>query len=97
MSDLISRKAILKHIEKTRQSVQMMDDTHRASIIMNGMYLCEKAVRNQPTAEPKTGKWIDTGSGQECDQCHEIQYGYDTGRNYCANCGAKMEVEDETD
>ncbi len=53
MSDLISRKAILKNIEKIRQGVQMMDDTHRASIIMNGMYLCEKAVRNQPSAQPE--------------------------------------------
>lgn len=53
MSDLISREAILKHIEKTRQAVQFMDDTHRASIIMNGMYLCEEAVRNQPSAQPE--------------------------------------------
>lgn len=53
MSDLISRQAILKHIEKIRQGVQMMDDTHRASIIMNGTYLCEKAVRNQPSTEPE--------------------------------------------
>lgn len=37
------------------------------------------------------GKWIDTGSGQECSICGEIQYGYDSGRYYCPNCGAKME------
>lgn len=49
--DFISRQAILTHIEKIRQDVQMMDDTRRASIIMNGMYLCEKAVRNQPPAQ----------------------------------------------
>lgn len=54
MSDLISRQAILKNIEKIRQSAQMMDDTHRADIIMHGMYLCEKAVRNQPPAQ----QWI---------------------------------------
>jgi len=53
MSDLISRQAILEHIEKTRQKVQMMDDTHRASITMTGMHLCEEAVRNQPPAEPE--------------------------------------------
>lgn len=53
MSDLISRQAILKNIEKIRQGAQMMDDTHRASILMNGMYLCEKAVRNQPSAQPE--------------------------------------------
>ncbi len=49
MADLIDRQATLKHIEKIRQGVQMMDDTHRASIIMNGMHLCEEAVRNQPS------------------------------------------------
>ena len=35
--------------------------------------------------------WRDTGSGQECSACKEIQYGYDNGRHYCANCGAKMD------
>lgn len=53
MADLIDRQATLKHIENIRQGVQMMDDTHRASIIMNGMHLCEEAVRNQPSAEPE--------------------------------------------
>ena len=45
--------------------------------------------------QQKTGHWIDTGSGQECSECGEIQYGYDNFRCFCANCGAKMEVEDE--
>ena len=40
--------------------------------------------------ESKTGHWIDTGSGQKCSKCHEIQYGYDNHRFYCANCGIKM-------
>lgn len=39
----------------------------------------------------KQGEWIDTGSGQECNVCHEIQYGYDNFRHFCANCGAKMQ------
>lgn len=38
----------------------------------------------------KFGHWIDTGSGQECSACGEIQYGYDNCRNFCANCGADM-------
>ena len=41
--------------------------------------------------EVKHGHWIDTGSGQECSICGEIQYGYDSGRFYCQNCGAKMD------
>ena len=45
-----------------------------------------------PSAETerKKGKWIDTGSGQECSVCGEIQYGYDNYRRFCANCGADM-------
>lgn len=52
MDDLISREAILKHIEKIRQDMQMMDDTYRASIVMTGMHLCERVVRSQPPAQP---------------------------------------------
>ncbi len=99
MSDLISRKATLKHIEKVRQSAQMMDDTHRASILMNGMYLCEKAVRNQPSEqlERKRGKWING----TCNQCgsHAPYWAMATTyyrSNFCPNCGADMwEVDDE--
>lgn len=45
--------------------------------------------------EQKIGHWIDTGSGQECSECGEIQYGYDSFRRYCAKCGAKMEEVEE--
>lgn len=56
MNDYISREAILKHIEKTRQGAQMIDDIREASIIMNGMYLCEEAVKNQSSAQPEQRK-----------------------------------------
>jgi len=42
----------------------------------------------------RIGHWIDTGSGQECSECGEIQYGYDSRRYFCANCGAKMVGDD---
>ena len=79
MSELISRSAILKHIEKTRHDAQMMDDIHRASIVMNGMSLGEEAVMNQPSVHPeqKVGKWIiknNPGSGWyrvTCSECGE--------------------------
>lgn len=51
-------------------------------------------ITHAPTvdAEPvRHGHWIDIGSGQECSECHEIQYGYDNYRHYCSNCGAKMD------
>lgn len=37
------------------------------------------------------GEWIDTGSGEECSICKEIQYGYDNFRHYCPYCGASMQ------
>lgn len=53
MSNLISRDAILKHIEKTRQDALMIDDIRESNIIMRGMNLLEEAVRNQPSAQPE--------------------------------------------
>lgn len=43
-----------------------------------------------PSVQPERpkGHWIDTGSGQECSECGEIQYGYDNFRYYCAKCGS---------
>lgn len=55
-----------------------------------------KLIPTADAVEVKHGRWIDTGSGQECSICKEIQYGYDSARNYCSNCGARMdEREDE--
>lgn len=103
MNDLISRQAILKHIEKLRRGAQMMDDTHRADLIMTGMYLCEEAVINEPSAQPerKTAKDIyNTAHGHcefKCSACGveigvveggELEGGY---FNFCPKCGARME------
>lgn len=41
-------------------------------------------------------RWIDHGSFVTCSHCGEEQYGTDTGRIYCQNCGAKMDEEDKT-
>ena len=57
MTDLIDRRAILKHIEKIRQGVTM-DDIRMASIIMNGMDMCEEAVTNQPSAQPEQPPYV---------------------------------------
>jgi len=80
MSDLISREAVLKHIEKIRQGAQMMDDIRRASIIMNGMDLCEGAVRNQPSAQPEVIHCRECRhhhyESKDIPYCDRIDYGY---------------------
>ena len=55
----------------------------------------KEMLESQP--ERKKGKWIDTGSGQECSECHEIQYGYDNFRYFCAFCGADMREGEQDD
>lgn len=82
MRDLISRQAVLEKIEKIRQSAQMMDDTRRASIIMNGMYLCEKAVRSQPSAEP------------EIIQCKDCRY---TDEDGVCQSSKGLAIQDDDD
>ena len=76
MGDLISREAILKHIEKIRQDALMMDDLPRKSGIMNGMLLCEEAVRNQPAAQPPLEEFEWCTDCKEYDQkahcCHRF-------------------------
>ena len=53
MSNLISRDAMLKHIEKIRQDALMIDDIRESNIIMRGMNMLEEAVRNQPSTQPE--------------------------------------------
>lgn len=56
-----------------------------------------RAVRMLTPVTPKhrTGHWIDTGSGQMCSECGEIQCGYDNFRRFCASCGARMSESED--
>ena len=49
------------------------------------------------TPQPKTGQWIrqtdDYHDYYECEHCG-IAVGLDDVRNYCPNCGAKMEAKE---
>lgn len=60
---------------------------------LNVLTEVREKVRALPSVTPKAkaGHWIDTGSGQMCSKCGEIQYGYDNFRRFCASCGAYME------
>ena len=99
--DAISRKELLKAIDTWDKFG--VDDTNSLFRLDNlslphyvpymhydDVVKCIKGIPSVNLQEPKTGYWIDTGSGQECSKCHEIQYGYDNHRFYCGSCGAKM-------
>lgn len=80
--DCISRQAVLDAI-----NIDWHEDLSQL----------EDAIKALPPVEPKTGHWINCGSFVECSECGEEQYGIDTGRFYCQNCGAKMVEPQEGD
>ena len=87
MDRLISEQAVIDTIDKWVKSegILIVLPATKVTPLFDGIH-------NLPPVnpqEPKTGYWIDIGSGQECSKCHEIQYGYDSFRFYCAKCGSK--------
>ena len=59
----------------------------------------EAIVQNEPTVEPKTGKWMKEWrsangytriNGYKCSGCTVV---YPLSTNFCPNCGARMEDE----
>ena len=92
MDDLIKRQDAIDAIDKD---------------IMGGLNY-ERILREVPSAEPeqKIGKWQITDAYPHnvyCSECHkrfaQTQWSvWEDGslpRNYCPNCGARMECEEE--
>lgn len=95
MDDLISREAAIDGLGE--EPMVWCDDDDYAQGLNNQWHYDVNALKAVPSAEPerKVGRWIDTGSGQECSVCGEIQYGYDNDRNFCPNCGAKIKEKSD--
>ena len=89
-NDLISRKALKQAVERIKDTGYGTNNEPLFDFVE--LPTLFKLIDKAPTVEPERskGEWIDTGSGQECNVCHEIQYGYDNFRHFCTNCGADM-------
>lgn len=86
--DAISRQAVIDSIRN-----YFHDEYYQRTSIQDCRdCLIEDVIKPLPPVmpQPKTGHWIDTGSGQECSECGEIQHGYDNFRFYCPSCGCRM-------
>ena len=123
MDDLISRqaaidalwKALHEYEDKTEKQFQESEDLDIGDWILHRIFvqnmsdIDRQTILNLPSAQPKTGKWINEhwdgdsnfqmdGRGAcwlvcECSNCHEEIKRKPT--KYCPNCGAKMEEHDE--
>lgn len=94
--DCVSREALINELKLGYFNKDLQEGKNDPCVIDAMIDWAIRTVKRQPsvTPQPTVGEWIDTGSGQECSECGEIQYGYDNFRCFCANCGAKMEVEE---
>lgn len=81
--DLISRQAT---IEKLRDA-----ENHAFNSYYKGLLKAHHIIADLPSiqTEQKIGRWID----DNCSECGQYVYHGDA-RNFCPNCGAKMESEE---
>ena len=92
--EYISKQAAIDAFNRIKNTLKNPKTAHYDTLMF---YEIEDVLENVEPADVAPvvhAYWRDTGSGQECSACKEIQYGYDTGRHYCANCGAKMDGEE---
>ena len=93
MSEYIEREALLKHAIALNNPHELGENIVPVSDI--------EAAPAADGAEVVHGEWAFTNAGWKCSLCgHSMPYwpmaSTQEKTNYCPNCGAKMDKEDET-
>ena len=84
MGDLISRKALLEKLKRSRMC--HAQTTREVNLLVR----CENIVKEQPPVEPPKGEWIDVEEfyfDYKCSLCGGLSE-FDTP--FCQHCGAVM-------
>lgn len=80
---MIDRDALLKHQRKMRGFELSPEDEFWDYAVL------AEDIRNAPTIDPVVhGRWLLDGRCSEC-----LENPLTTHRNFCPNCGAKMDLE----
>lgn len=91
--ELIDREALKTKLEKNIED--LADKTGLFEGIKMGYESAVHFVEQAPTVEErKHGHWINPKAWHvECSECHHVLEFICDVKNYCPNCGAKMEGE----
>ena len=95
MDDLISRQAAIDAMAELQWRASSKGE-------LKGISKAWKRIKELPPIQPKRGKWIDASICGElpvivCDQCNTFfPISFGDFHNFCPNCGAKMEVNHES-
>ena len=113
LGDAVSREAVLDAIKRISLGqtdvvkVSMMTEdyveklpsvTQKSGHFIDGVHAMGYREGYKDAQKQKSGKWIETddkyGAFFICDKCHRQS---DIMENFCPNCGAKMESEEQTE
>lgn len=77
---------------------EMLENSH---LISDGEYCgyCTEDVDlnklpSADVAEVRHGRWIHLSKGDLCSECGFHTGRYESGRNYCPSCGARMDLKE---
>ena len=98
MDRLISEQAVLDTVFECVDAYDSGEVNESLNIYI------QSHIKAIPSAKPKTGYWIEgkyrdddiryNDNSYKCDKCGRI---VDFKENYCPNCGARMESEENED
>ena len=96
VGDMISRQAAINALFDWEMTYDWDDHCREKDPKPEYIVSPSDVIKRLPPAEPKRGKWIDTGGNEEwyareyrCSECDDTMLGE---ANFCPNCGAKMWV-----
>ena len=85
--DLISRQAAIEAMRELPHEYNTKEQRARTG----GIAACQTIIRELPSVQPKTGRWINIRPLLTAARCSECKSAFAERTNYCPHCGAKME------